>query len=49
MTVTGAARILSTFLGFNDRASRFLPSCEVTKTKRAGQEFMLVGPAAVMA
>ena len=48
IAVTGAAIILSMFFAFSDLASRSLPSGEVTKTKRAGQVFMLVGPAMVI-
>ena len=48
IAVTGAARIFSTFFGFSDLASRSLPAFEVTKINRAGQQFIEVGPAAVI-
>ncbi len=48
IAVTGAALILSMFLAFSDLASRSLPRPRSTKTNRAGQVFMLVGPAIVI-
>ena len=48
ITVTGADIILSIFLALSDFASRSLASGVSTKTNRAGQQFMLVGPAAVI-